>query len=81
MAIQDSTIVLKGNQAAVRKIEIMKDAQGNFKIAVYGDTKTSTGTLVGLDVALADRPSSNNTLSNMWDLALPLLRQSNGLES
>jgi hypothetical protein len=81
MAIQDSVITLKGDQAAVRKIEIMKDKDGNFKIAVYGDTKTSTGADVGLNVALADRPAANATLSAMWAAALPILRTGNGLES
>lgn len=80
MAVKDAVITLKGSDAAVRKVEIIKDSDGNFKIAVYGETNTSVGKKVGLDVGLADRQASNKVLSDVWDAALPVLRAANGLE-
>lgn len=80
MAIKDAVITVKGDQAAVRKIEIMKDKDGNFKIAVYGESKTSDGKDIGLEPAGVERPASNQVLSNVWDAALPILRTANSLE-
>lgn len=80
MAVKDTVITLKGDQAVVRKIEIVKRTDGSFNVVVYGETKTASGTTVGLDLGQVDRPASNSTLSNMWNLALPILRIANGLE-
>lgn len=77
---KDAVITIKGDQAAVAKVEIMKDADGKFKIAVYGVSKTSDGKDIGLNVALTDRPGSNQILSDVWTAALPILRSANDLE-
>lgn len=80
MAIKDAVVTLKGDQAEVKKIEIVKADDGSFKVAVYGLTKTSSGKDAWLEPAMKDVPASNQKLSDMWDLALPFLRQANGLE-
>lgn len=80
MAIKDAVITLKGDQAKVRKIEIMRKEDGTFEIAVFGETKDSLGRPVGLDRALVERPASAKVLSDVWDAALPILRVANDLE-
>lgn len=80
MAIKDATITIKGDQATVRKVEIMKDKDGNFRIAVFGESKTSDGKDIGLEPAVVTRPAANAVLTAVWDAALPILRTDNGLE-
>lgn len=80
MATKDAVITLKGDLAEVAKVEIMKDKDGNFKVAVYGMTKTSDGKDVGLEPAIVARTGANKVLSDVWAAALPILRVANGLE-
>jgi hypothetical protein len=80
MAIKDSIITIKGDQAAVLKVEIMRDAAGVFKCQVYGMSKTADGKDIKLDVAITDLPANNATLLAVWTAALPILRTGNNLE-
>lgn len=80
MALKDSVITLVGAQASVRKIEIIQNANGDYVVGVYGDTKTSLGKAVGLDLGTETAPAGTAVLDAIWAHCLPVLRKANGLE-
>ena len=79
MAIKDAVITLKGADAKVLKVEMMKDKDGKYMVAAYGETKTSDGKAVGLNVGTATMDPTK-ALDDVWAVALPVLRKANDLE-
>lgn len=80
MAIQDKTIILKGDQTKLLKLEVAKKADGSFTLIAFGVTNTAGGQEVLLEAGKEDVPASNPVLSGIWDKALTALRKQNGLE-
>lgn len=80
MAIKDSILTLKGDQATAIRVEISRDSDGNYKIAVLGKTLTATSKEVMLEIGNEVVPVGNPTLDNIWSHALVVLRKANGLE-
>ncbi len=81
MALKDSVITVKGDQAAVVAIQIIKDPKtGNYMLAVQWASKTSDGKDFGLSVGVETQPVGTADYDNLWNRALPILRKANGLE-
>lgn len=80
MATKDAVITIKGDLAEVRLVEIIKEPDGSYKIAVRGEAKTSDGKPIGLDIAIERASAGVAVFDNIWAHALPVLRKANGLE-
>lgn len=80
MALKDAVITVKGDQAVVRKVEIMKNQKGEYVLICFGESKTSDGKLIGLDAAQEIAAPGVKALDDIWARALPVLRKANGLE-
>lgn len=81
MAIQDSTITLKGDQAAVGMLGILPQSDGSILLEVRGTVKDSAGEVHGLGVAqIKVQPGQVPVIDNMLARALTELRKANKLE-
>lgn len=82
MAIQDSVVTIKGDQAAVGMLGIAPQADGSILLEVYGKSKDSLGRDVTLKTAsMKIQPGNVAAVDNMLVRALSELRKANGLET
>jgi hypothetical protein len=81
MAIKDSVITLKGDQAAVRRLEIvvMDPKTGDYTFVVHGATKDANGQEIMLQ-ASSSATAATPELAQVWAYGLSVLRKANSLE-
>lgn len=79
---KDATIVIKGSLAQVVKVELLMDAAvpGGYKLAVYGQSQTSTGTPIGLAVGFETLPAGTAVADTVFAHALGVLLAANNLQ-
>ena len=81
MAVKDVVLTLKGDQAAVSKLEIYPAPDGTAAVIVSGFTKEAGGKTVNMEQAsLKVRITDIAAVENMLARALMELRKANGLE-